>query len=60
MSPLRSKLCRDSETATEDFQESVIDVPSFGMVRFTCRRVRSKHRKSVHVFWNAIAAVKIE
>ncbi|SFO42675.1 hypothetical protein [Nitrosospira briensis] len=53
------KALPDSNTATEDFQESVIEVPNLGKVRFTCRRVKSKHHKSVNVFWSAIAAVKI-
>jgi hypothetical protein len=54
------KALLDCETATEDLQESVIDVPNLRKVRFTCRRVKSKHHKSVNIFWNAIAAIKVE
>lgn len=54
------KTLPDPNTTNEDFQETVIEVPTFGKVRFTCRRVKSKHHKSYNVFWNAIAAVKVE
>lgn len=50
----------DCEQSAGDFQESIIEVQGVGKVRFTCRRIRSKHNNSTHVFWNAIAAVKIE
>jgi hypothetical protein len=53
------KALPDSKTATEDFRESVIEVPNFGKVRFTCRRVKSKHHKCVNVFWSAIAAMRV-
>ncbi len=33
------KALPNCETATEDFQESVIEVPNLGKVRFTCRQV---------------------
>ena len=49
----------DPKTATEEFRESVIEVPNCGKVRFTCRRFKSKHHKSVNVFWSAISAVKV-
>ncbi len=54
------KALPNCETATEDFQESVIEVPNLGKVRFTCRRVKSKHHKSVNIFWSAIAAVRMD
>ena len=55
-----TKTLPDPNTASDDLQETVIEVPNLGKVRFTCRRVKSKHHKSVNVFWNAIAAVKID
>jgi hypothetical protein len=50
------KALPDSKTATEDFQESIIEGPNLGKVRFTCRRVKSKHHKSGNVFWSAMLA----
>lgn len=41
-------------TAKEEFQETVMEVPNMGKVRFACRRVKSKHHKSVHVFRSCI------
>jgi hypothetical protein len=54
------KTLPDPNTTNEDLQETVIEVPNVGKVRFTCRRVKSKHYKNYNVFWNAIAAVKVE
>ena len=55
-----TKQLPDPNTANEEFQETVMEVPNFGKVRFTCRRFKSKHHKSVNIFWVAIAAVKID
>ncbi len=53
------KALPDAETAKHDVQESTIEVPGFGKVRFTCKRFKHKHRKSYSVFWTATKAVKI-
>ena len=55
-----TKQLPDPNTTKEDFKETVMEVPNLGKVRFTCRRVKSKHHKSVNVFWCAITAVKID
>ena len=44
------KTLPDPNTANEDFQETVMEVPNLGKVRFTCRRVKSRHHKSVNIF----------
>lgn len=33
------------ETTQDEIQETVIEVPGCGMVRFTCRRMVGRHRK---------------
>jgi hypothetical protein len=52
-----TKQLPDPNTAKEEFREAVMEVPNLGKVRFTCRRFKSKHRKSGNVFWSVIAAV---
>jgi hypothetical protein len=54
-----TKQLPDPNTANEEFQETIMEVPNLGKVRFTCRRFKSKHRKSVNIFWSTIAAVKV-
>jgi hypothetical protein len=48
----------DAETAKEDSQEAAIDVPGFGKVRFSCRRVTGRQGKYRYKFWSAFKAVK--
>ena len=55
-----TKQLPDPNTTKEEFQETVMEVPNLGKVRFTCRRLKSKHHKSVNIFWSTIAAVKVE
>ena len=55
-----TKQLPDPNTANEDFQDTAMEVPNLGKVRFTCRRFKSKNHKSVNIFWCAIGAVKIE
>lgn len=55
-----TKQLPDPNTANEDFQETIMEVPNLGKVRFTYRRLKSKHHKSVNIFWCAIAAVKMD
>ncbi|WON74213.1 hypothetical protein [Nitrosospira sp. Is2] len=55
-----TKQLPDPNTAKEEFQETVMEVPNLGKVRFTCRRFKSKHHKSVNIVWSAIAAVKVD
>jgi hypothetical protein len=50
----------DPETAAEEYQQAVIEVPGVGRVRFTCRRHRHMRGKSTHHFWVAIEAVRCE
>ena len=49
-----------AERVSGDFHESVIEIPHLGKVRFTYRRVRSRHNKSSNVFWSATSAMKID
>lgn len=50
----------DSKTATEDFQESVIDVRNFGKVRLPVGGLNQCIIKSGDIVWSAITAVKMD
>jgi hypothetical protein len=49
----------DAETSKEDFQETVIELPVFGMVRFKCKRMTGRQGKYRYRFWTTIEAVKV-
>ena len=49
----------NAETAKDEVMESIIEVPRFGKVRFTCKRFKHKHGKFYSVFWTATKAVKV-
>jgi hypothetical protein len=53
------KVLPNAETAKDEVMESIIEVPGFGNVQFTCKRFKHTHRKSYSVFWTAIRAVKL-
>jgi len=40
-------------------RETVMEVPGFGTVRFTAKRLRHKHGKSVHYIWSATKVVVV-
>jgi hypothetical protein len=42
-----------AETAQDDTMQAVVEVPGFGHVRLTFKRLRHKRGKSVHYFWCA-------
>jgi hypothetical protein len=48
----------NAETSTEDFQETVMELPAYGMVRFKCQRMTGRQGKNRYRFWTAIEAVK--
>ena len=50
----------DAETSKEDFQETVIELPVFGMVRFKCQRMTGRQGKNRYRFWTANEAFKVE
>ena len=50
----------DAETSKEDFQETAIELPVFGIVRFKCRRMDGRQGKYRYRFWTAIEAFKVE
>jgi hypothetical protein len=54
------KALPNAETAKDEVMESVIEVPDFGKVRFTCKRFKHKYRKSYSVFWTATKAVRVD
>src|SRR5215211_3341013 len=49
-----------AETAVQDSMEAVREVPGFGNVRFTFKRLRHKRGKSVHYFWCATRAELVD
>lgn len=53
------KALPSAETAKDEVMESVIEVPGFGKVRFTCKRFKHKHHKHQSVFWKTTKAVKV-
>ncbi len=40
----------DTETSKEDFQETVIELPVFGMVRLKCQRMTGRQGKNRYRF----------
>jgi hypothetical protein len=49
----------DAATSTDEFQETVIDVPTLGRIRFTCRSMSHKKGRTHGWFWTAEKAVKV-
>ena len=54
------KTLPDAETSKEDIQETIVELPVFGRVRFTCQRMTAKQGKNPARFWTAIEAVEVE
>jgi hypothetical protein len=50
----------NAATAMQETQETSLDVPDKGTVRFTCRRFFHKKNKSSYWFWAAEKAVAAE
>ena len=46
--------------ATVDTMQTEIHVPDIGLVRFTARRSRGRHGKTLHVFWTATRAELVD
>jgi hypothetical protein len=53
------KALPSAETAKDEVMESVIEVPGFGKVRFTCKRFKHKHYKHSRAFWRVVKAAKV-
>ena len=49
----------DAENSKEDFIETVVELPVFGMVRFKCQRMTGRQGKNRYRFWTAVEATKV-
>lgn len=50
----------NAETSKEDFMETVIELPVFGLVRFRCQRMTGRQGKHRYRFWTANEEEKVE
>ncbi|SCY33543.1 hypothetical protein [Nitrosospira sp. Nsp13] len=50
----------DAEKSNEDFIETGIKLPVFGLVRFKCQRMTDRQGKNRYRFWTANEAFKVE
>ncbi len=51
-----SRSLPDAATSKEELQQTVIDVPSIGRVRFTYKRFTHKKAKTTRFFWTVESA----